>query len=234
MYARLLSLCSLFLLLCCTGCALQGGGQSNVVVVQQQPRARLLYVAIGASDTFGVGSDDPQTQAWPTDLAKDLGGGVRLVNLGIPNVHVHNALSDELPLALDTHPDLVTIWLAVNDLADNVPLDSYSHDLDLLLTRLQRANPHVRIAVANVPDLTLVPRFAAADTRALRAQIAAYNSAIATIVKRHNVLLVDLYQRWNDLANHPEYISNDGFHPNAIGYAAIAQVFYQVLQEHGQ
>ena len=86
----------------------------------------------------------------------------------------------------------------------------------------------------HIPDLTLVPRFQGSDPQTLHAQIAAYNSAIATIVKRHSVLLVDLYSRWSELADHPEYISDDGFHPNAIGYTRIAEIFYQVLQEHKQ
>jgi len=137
-------------------------------------------------------------------------------------------LGVELPVALDAHPDLVTVWLAVNDLADNVPVASYSHDLDLLLTRLRTALPHARIAVANVPDLTLLPRFKSANVRTLRTQILAYNNAIATIVARHAALLVNLFQ--SDLAQHPEYISGDGFHPSTIGYVQVAQLFYQILK----
>jgi lysophospholipase L1-like esterase len=200
--------------------------------VQQTPKARLTYVAIGASDTFGTGTDDPPTQSWPSDLANKLGNGVHLVNLGIPGIHVHEALNVELPVALDSHPDLITVWLAVNDLADQVPLDSYSHDLDLLLSRLQSAAPHTQIVVANVPDLTLLPRFRSTNAQELQTTIVAYNTTIATIVQRHHVLLVDLYQQWRELASHPEYVSSDGFHPNALGYTRVAEIFYQVLQKH--
>ncbi len=104
--------------------------------------------------------------------------------------------------------------------------------LDLLLSRLQLSAPHVHILVANVPDITFLPRFQSADAVVLHRQIAAYNSVIAATVKRHHVLLVNLYARWHELANHPEYISDDGFHPNAIGYTRIAEIFYQVLQEN--
>jgi len=237
------SLC--VMLLCLSGCGGLPNGQSNAypttslsnhLTVQQAAKARLTYVAIGASDTFGFGTEDPQTQSWPADLASKLDDGVRdsvrLVNLGIPGVLAHNAINVEVPVALDSHPDLITIWLAVNDLADNVPLDSYTHDLDRILSRLQAAAPHARIIVANVPDVTLLPHFQDDDAQALHTRIAAYNTVIASLVKRYHVLLVDLYQRWQELANHPEYISNDGFHPNAIGYSAIADIFYQVLQEN--
>lgn len=206
--------------------------KAGALPTQQVPRARLTYVAIGASDTFGIGTDDPQTQSWPYDLTVKLGSGVRLVNVGIPDVHVHEALDVELPVALDAHPDLITVWLAVNDLADNVSLERYTHDLDLLLSRLRVAFPHARIVVANVPDLTFLPRFESVDSHTLRTQIFAYNTTIASLVQRHHALLVDLYARWTELASHPEYISGDGFHPNAIGYTRIAEIFYQVLQEH--
>jgi len=229
-------LCGIFL--CVSGCGiLPDNGQANTpppshLTVQQAPKTRLTYVAIGASDTFGIGTDDPDTQSWPADLAKQLGQSVHLVNLGIPGVHADSASNVEVPIALDNHPDVITIWLAVNDLADNVPLVDYTRNLDAILTRLQILAPHTRIALANVPDVTLLPRFQNTDKQALHARIAAYNTSIATLVRRHHVLLVDLYARWQDLASHPDYISDDGFHPNAFGDTAIAAIFYQVLQEN--
>ncbi len=233
-YTFFVGLC--VILFCASGCSVLPVGQATTsttghLVVQQAPKTRLTYAAIGASDTFGIGTDDPQTQSWPADLAAKLGDGVHLINLGIPGIHADSALGVEVPIALDSHPDLITIWLAVNDLADNVPTATYAHNLDVILTRLQVLSPHTRIAVANVPDITLLPRFQTANAQALHSQIASYNTTIASLVQRHHVLLVDLYARWQDLANHPDYISDDGFHPNAFGYAAIATIFYQVLQE---
>jgi lysophospholipase L1-like esterase len=204
---------------------------SGPLVVQQPPAVRQLYVAIGASDTYGIGTDDPRTQSWPADLSNQLSQGTRLVNLGIPAIHAHEALNIELPVALDAHPNLVTVWLAVNDLADNVPLANYEQDLDHLLNRLHTALPHVRIAVANVPDLSYLPRFQGENHQLLEQQIQAYNTVIAKVVVRNQVILVDLYRLANEMATHPEYISEDGFHPNALGYTLLAQIFYQVLQK---
>jgi lysophospholipase L1-like esterase len=217
------------------GCGiLTTNGQAGTkVVVQQNPKARLTYVAIGASDTFGIGADDPSTENWAADLAAKIGSGVRLVNLGIPGITLHEALTAEVPVAIDAHPDLVTIWLALNDLANNVPIDSYTRDLDLLLTRVQAAAPHARIAIANVPDLTLLPYFNSTDPQTLYVQIQSYNDAIASVAKRHSVIVVDLYQKWQELRSHPEYISSDGLHPGTLGYTQIADLFYQALQVQG-
>lgn len=207
-----------------------GQADHSTLVVQQPPQARLTYVALGASDTFGIGADDPQSENWPTDLSMKLGRGVRLVNLGIPDVSLHDALSVELPVALDAHPNMVTIWLAVNDLKDNVPLRNYAHDLDLLLSRIQTAYPHARIAVANVPNLTLLPYFAPYNPQTLSSLIQDYNTTIASTVQYHHALLVDLFKQWHELRQHPEYISSDGLHPSTLGYTRIAEIFYQSLQ----
>ncbi|MBV9615361.1 MAG: hypothetical protein JO031_07895, partial [Ktedonobacteraceae bacterium] len=70
-------LCAAFLfcclLLCCISCNLFSTAQSTPTAILQQPAAKLTYVAIGASDTFGIGADDPQTQNWPFDLSTLLG-----------------------------------------------------------------------------------------------------------------------------------------------------------------
>lgn len=221
------------LALCLASCTVASSSSStgSSSAVQPEPKAALTYVAIGASDTYGIGADDPQSQNWPVDLVGLINGGARLINLGIPAIHLHEALNVELPVALDSHPNLVTIWLAVNDLADGVSLATYKPDLDQLLARLTSALPHARILVANVPDLTLLPRFQGVDSTTLHQQIDAYNAVIAFSVARYHVRLVDLYQRWGELARHPEYISGDGFHPNALGYSELAKIFYQVLQE---
>lgn len=230
-HGRFTFLCLFLLTGCLVACStLPVTPAKNQPGVQQAPKARLTYVAIGASDTFGIGTDDPQTQSWPVVLAGKLGPDVRLVNLGIPAIEAHGALSAELPVAIDAHPNLVTVWLAVNDLADGVAPANYAHDLDALLSRLHTTLPHTRIAVANVPDITLLPRFHKMDTQALHTQISTYNTIIASTVTRYHEILVDLYQQWRTLADHPEYISSDGFHPNALGYAAVAEIFFETLQ----
>ena len=227
---------SCLFLLCLCGLLLSACGQNTSTLSTQNTRQQaeapgLTYVAIGASDTFGIGTDNPYSQNWPDDLAKMLNTPVHVVNLGIPGVTLHEALTSELPIALDAHPALVTVWLAVNDLADNVPVTSYQHDLNILLTRLHAAAPHARIAVGNVPALTYLPFFANTDPVTLEQKIAAYNAAIANATTDHHAFLVDLSGQGYDLQAHPEYISADGLHPSSLGYVKVALLFYNSLKQ---
>lgn len=189
----------------------------------------LTYVAIGASDAFGIGTDDPDRQNWPTVLAGDLGPSVHLVNLGIPSETVAQAQQNELPVALDAKPKIITIWLAVNDIVDNVPLSTYSQQLSSLLTTL-RQRTHAQIFVGNVPNLTVLPRFASENPTALLTLVQQWNTAIAADCAAQGAHLVDLYSEWGEIANHPEYISSDGFHPSTIGAERLAEVFAAAIR----
>ena len=234
-YICAFSLCFLMLAsVACTQVSTDTTGQSGTTISHQQSTKLITYVAIGASDTFGVGTDDPYEENWATDLANLLGPShIHLINLGIPGITAHDALRLELPIALDAHPDLITIWLGVNDIVANVPVNSYAADLNTLLARLRTSTPHARIAIANIPDLTLLPFFATDDLAALTQQIQAYNTAIASAAQHYGANLVDLTQQKYNLRAHPEYISSfDGLHPTDIGYQQLAKVFYAALQHH--
>jgi lysophospholipase L1-like esterase len=184
---------------------------------------RFVYVAIGASDSYGVGTDDPATQSWPAVLARYLPRSTHFVNLGVPGILLHRAVEVELPVALDAHPTLVTVWLAVNDLAAGVPLPAYRHDLGVLLGTLRHAT-RARVLIANVPDLTLLPAFRA--YRGLGPVVVAWNAAIAAEAHAHGAILVDVYAHWRDLTLHPEYVGPDGLHPTAEGYRRLAELFW--------
>src|SRR5512146_2728109 len=120
------------------------------------------YVAIGASDAFGVGADDPADDNWPTALSHLLGSDAHLVNLGIPGETVAEARRTELPVALDAKPSLVTVWLGVNDIVQSVSVKEYETQLEALLRALQQRT-HARVFVGNIPDLTLLSFFAGYD-----------------------------------------------------------------------
>jgi lysophospholipase L1-like esterase len=199
------------------------------------PRASptaVTYVALGASDAYGIGTDDPDRWNWPSVMAGELGVPVHLVNLGIPGATVEDALRVELPVALDAHPAIVTIWLAVNDLAGGSTLAAYSQRLMALVDALRRGTA-ARIFIGNLPDLSLVPYFSANDPAALRAQVAAWNAAILGVCRSEGAYLVDLNADWKDLAAHPEYISADGLHPSTDGAARIADAFVAALHAAG-
>jgi lysophospholipase L1-like esterase len=181
----------------------------------------LRYVAIGASDTVGVGANVPEQESWPAVLHRRLPAGSQLVNLGVSGSLLRQALDQQLPVAVDSAPDLVTVWLAVNDYGARAPLEPYLADLGTLLGEL-RSKTRATVLVGNVPDLSSIP----ADGRFDLRFVDRWNAGIEDIVRRHEATLVDLGTIWQEVKEHPEYISSDGFHPSTAGYRRLADVFY--------
>ena len=215
-----------------------GGGSGALLPKAATPTATvkpsMVYVALGASDAVGVGASDPNRTAYIPLLISRLPAHAEALNLGVSGYTIHQALSDELPPALAAHPSLVTVWLVGNDFRQCTPLDQYQRDLDALLGQLQ-AQTQARVFVANVPDMSLLPAIRDGSAACLRGQqpaqiralVEQWNTAIAGVVAKHHDALVDLFH--SDLAAHPEYISNDGFHPSDAGYRILADIFWQQI-----
>lgn len=229
----------LFCAACSTGSATSVQNATPTVATMHQPvsgqqilAGPVTYVALGASDAVGVGSTEPGAQGYVPLLTARLPKGSHQVNLGISGIHLHEALTQELPLALSTNPQLITIWLVANDFVANVSYDSYMHDLNTLLQQL-RSGTHARIVMANLPDLSLLPAFSrltSTQKATMQTAIKHWNAGIASTAAQYNVTIVDLFSQRSALTSHPEYISDDGFHPSPQGYVQLANFFWQAIK----
>jgi acyl-CoA thioesterase I len=205
--------------------------------------APVVYAAVGASDTVGVGARDPAREAWPTVFfSTALAAGSVYYNLGIPGETTQAALAGELPEALAAQPTLATIWLNVDDLAAGVSAADYEAQLGQLVHALRRGG-RARVLVANSPYLDRLPAYLGclAGTRpcpfvgsppppsALDAEVDAYDAAVARVAAGEGATLVDLHAGGEVADAHPDWIAADGFHPSAAGYAAVAARFAAAL-----
>ena len=196
-------------------------------------RAPERYVAIGASDTVGVGARDPATGSWPARVAAKLVSGSTYTNYGVSGSVLAQALRDQAPPAVAREPTLVTIWLAVNDLNAGVSPAQYGSALDAILDLLVQRT-QATIFIGNVPDLRAVPIYARLDPRAVDAQVSAFNGEIARSAERHRgrVVVVDLNTGSAELVTSAT-LSADGFHPSDRGYELIAERFLAAIRRAG-
>jgi acyl-CoA thioesterase-1 len=208
------------LLLSVAGAVLAGLACRATTTASSTPRP-IRYVAIGASDTVGVGAAAPEHESWPAVLKGRLPAGSQLINLGISGSLLRQAVHQQLPVALEAAPDLVTVWLAVNDYGARVPLEPYLSDLSMLVGEL-RSKTRAAILVGNIPDLSTLPAAGRFDLRF----VDRWNAGIDEAVRRNDAQLVDLRSTWQEVREHPEYISSDGFHPSTAGYRRLSEVFY--------
>jgi acyl-CoA thioesterase I len=218
-----------------TGCS----GGSSVEAPDAAPATPpQTYVAVGASESIGVGAERPLVEAWPRVLYRTaLDRNTVFVSLGVEGSTVAEALDDQVPLALELRPTLVTVWLNVNDLAAGVPVATYQQRLTALVRAL-RQDGRARVLVANTPPLDELPiyqphagaRFPPADE--VRARVVAYNEAIEQVADAQGAELIDLHAAGIQAAQDgtlASLVSDDGLHPNTEGHARIAGTFAAAL-----
>lgn len=201
-----------------------------------------VYVAVGASETVGVGAADPAREAWPQVLRDRELPDADLVNVGVSGATVRAALERQVGEALAAEPDVVTVWLAVNDLAGLVPVEDYEQRLQRLVGLLRREG-RTEVLVGNVPDLWRLPAYRACLPGAprgevpcrlpavpaeaqVRAVVADFNAAIERVARAEGARLVDL-SREDDLTG---LTSSDGFHPSSRGHREVAEAFGAALR----
>src|SRR3989441_13010016 len=142
------------------------------------------YVAVGASDTVGVGASDPAKGSWPALVAARLpAGSPPYTNLGVAGSLALQAVTQQLPGAIAQKPDVVSVWLAVNDLNATIVPASFADSLGQIVDGLVQKTS-ATIFVGDVPDLRAVPVYAGADKARLLAGIQGDNDAIAAIAAK--------------------------------------------------
>jgi lysophospholipase L1-like esterase len=216
----------------------------------------LIYAAVGASETVGTGADKPETQAWPRVLADTLGGRrqVTFTGLGYGGALVSDALASSVPKAEKLAPDLVTVWLNVNDLIRLSPAPTFEKQLGDLVKRVRRGGATI-VLVANTPALDRLPAYLGCleptgtgcllppavrpfvpKPDALNAQVDAYNQATARVAEREGAVVVDLHAaslKARAEGREASLVSGDGFHPSTAGHAAIAATFDEAAKKAG-
>ncbi len=195
----------------------------------------LTYAAIGASDVVGMGADDPSSQSWINVLHEMMPHGTRLVRLGRNGITLREALLVEVPRAVASRPEVITIWNCVNDIGQGVALNDYLRDLATALSMLTR-DTDAEVFLLNVPDLSILLPMSADSPQRLLVQggVRQWNEGIAqTAAKfRNRVLVVDIFPISSEVLDRPELLSSDGFHPSTHGYKRLAEVVWEEIRGH--
>lgn len=177
------------------------------------PGSKVL--ALGDSITHGTGASPGED--WPSLLAARTGWQIE--NAGVPSDTTAGALQ-RLPALLEQHrPALVIVELGGNDFLRRRPQAQVKEDLRRIL-QLIRAQGAQAVLVA-VPELSLMALVASRPGDA---------PIYAELAGEEQVPLVA--EVLSEVLGRPEWRA-DQIHPNAAGYAALADGLAQGLQSLG-
>ena len=186
------------------------------------------YIALGASDTTGVGA--APFKGWVFEVEDELDATCKntaLTNLGIPGGRADEIEDGAVPIANELNPDLITLWTGPNDIVSGYTADKFGGDLRAILSKL-RDHTDAPIFVGNIPDMTLLPKFQDdPDPDVTHDRINEFNAVIAEVISEvPAVYPVDLAT----IPYNADYFADDGFHPSTEGHKVVADRFLEVIR----
>lgn len=184
------------------------------------------YLAIGDSFTEGMNDRGPDGdfRGWADRLAQHLDThqpGLRYGNLAVRGKLLDQILADQVPVAAQTAPDLVSIAGGGNDLLRP------GGDPDRLAERFERGVERIRAAGSRV---LLFTGFDTRETPLLsivRGKVGTYNSNLRAVADRNGCLVVDLWAM-RSLRDRRAW-SEDRLHLAEEGHRRVALRAAQVL-----
>jgi len=195
-----------------TGCNGQGRAE------QPMKTGAIVYVALGDSTGAGVGATQGGYVARLFKRIEERRPGSTLSNVCVSGATTEDLVRDQLEKGVAMNPDLVTVGIGINDIGHGLTLEQFSKNFEEILTTLKEKT-HAQIVVTNLPDVSSAPRIPSVMRSTYQGQIDQFCQRLEEIAKRHGVTVFDVYSLTKDeLPSHPEYFSNDGFHPSDEGY----------------
>ncbi|MDQ1523674.1 MAG: acyl-CoA thioesterase [Pyrinomonadaceae bacterium] len=191
----------------------------------------VTYVAFGDSTGVGVGARKGGYVARVFERIERVRAGSSMRNFCVSGAETADVLRGQLTRLDTTRPTLVTLGIGINDVSHGVAPEQFARNYEEIVTRL-RSKTDAPIVATNIPDISHAPRVPAFLHEQVRARIQLFNTHIAEIAARHDLLLVDAYDMSRELIpNHPEFFSADGFHPSDEGYEYWAKMMWPKVKE---
>nr|WP_244962915.1 SGNH/GDSL hydrolase family protein [Cryobacterium roopkundense] len=182
-------------------------------------RGELLYVAMGDSAAQGIGASEPN-RSYVGILADHVraatGRSVRVINLSVSGATVELAVRDQLPRFVKLSPDLVTVGIGANDIAQWDP-DVFEAGIRRVFAVLP-----AHALVANLPCFHLPQN---------ERKVAVANEIIRRVAAEHGLTVAPLHAvtKRAGIRSVATHVAGDLFHPNDRGYRSWAEAFLPSL-----
>ncbi|MGA5627338.1 MULTISPECIES: SGNH/GDSL hydrolase family protein [unclassified Streptomyces] len=191
----------------------------------------LRYVALGDSQTEGVGDGDDATglRGFADRLAEHLARhepALQYANLAVRGRLAAQVHAEQLAPALALRPDLATVVAGVNDLLrPGFDADQVCAHLDAMFGALTEQG--ALVATITIPDLSRVCPVA----RPLIPRVTALNEGIRRTARRHGVVVAET--ALHPVAGDPGLWSSDRLHAGPLGHERIAAALAHALRLPG-
>jgi lysophospholipase L1-like esterase len=189
------------------------------------------YVAIGDSQTEGLGDGDDRTglRGWADRLATRLAAltpDFRYANLAVRGKLAGEVRAEQLARALELEPDLVTVVAGLNDvLRPKFDVRAVTEHLEAMFAALTESG--ARVATLTFPNVARIAPLA----KPLLPRVLDLNAHIRTVAARYDVRVVETFSV--DVTTDARIWSPDRLHASPMGHQRIADSMAHVLELPG-
>lgn len=193
---------------------------------------KLVYAALGDSLTAGAGTERYE-DSFPYQLAsKFFDISTRDINLQVfayPGARTENLINDLLQPAIAAQPNLVTLFIGVNDVHGLISAGHFKKNYEYIIQQLQEKT-HAKIFLINIPYIGSDSLIREPWRFYLDKETAKFNEIIQDLAKQYQLDYIDLATPTHEkLRQDGEHYSVDTFHPSAAGYAWWAEIVYDQI-----
>jgi lysophospholipase L1-like esterase len=237
------------------GCA---GGTTSVTPPAEVHVHPYTYVAIGGSESVGYDANDPVRQAFPVLLDQKLPHQTAFYDLAVPEASAADVLAHQEAAAVALHPNLVTVWVGINDVEEGVSPTAFGRELQEIVAPL-RAH-HAQVLLANLESITDAPTYGACvgtsrlspgsnhrcfvdnqfatgmvpPAKSTNAILAAYDAQVADVAHSDGAVLVHIDGAFAQAETEDSSpFSPDDFDLSTAGHAVAARLFVQAWRSTG-
>ena len=193
--------------------------------------ATIVYAALGDSTGVGVGARDGKGYvARLFERIRRERGDARLQNLCVSGATTEDVLREQLGAAIQNRPTLVTLGIGINDIGHGMTVERFARNYEEIIKRL-KAETGAVLVITNIPDMSFAPVIPASQRDETRRIVQLFNERLEAIAKRYELRVVDTYAETHRvIPSHPEFFSEDGFHPSAEGYEYWAEAMWPTVK----
>jgi len=199
------------------GWLLGGAASARPQPAASQPKTVVFF---GDSLTYGLGLEDPATQAYPALIGQKIAAAHlpwQIVNAGLSGDTTAAGLR-RIAWVLRRPIDLFVLALGANDGLRGIDPAITRDNLRGIIARVRARDPEATIVLAGMR----MPPSMGAD------YAAAYAAVFPQVAREERVVLIPFLLE--DVAGRPELNGPDNVHPNAAGHRLVAATVWQVLR----
>jgi acyl-CoA thioesterase-1 len=192
----------------------------------------VVYTALGDSTGIGVGARTGSGGyvARLFERIKREHPGSRVNNLCVSGATTADVLREQVSPAINTLPTLLTLGIGINDIGHAVSAEQFARNYEEIIKRL-KAETRARIVITNIPDISFAPVVPLSAREGTRRSVQLFNERVHRIAERYELSVVDVYSETHRvIPAHPEFFSEDGFHPSDEGYEYWAETMWPIIE----